>query len=147
VNLLLNRASQWLDVDSYLPYEGRAVIHNKTTKTLFLRIPAWADKQTVRCRLNNKPVDLSWDGNHIVITGLCKKDTITAEFPMVKWTEQHYGYTINFKGNTVVDISPRGNLPARFKSNYPIYLRDHMKRNKAPMKEITRYVAPMTLKW
>ena len=32
VNLLLNRASPWLDVDSYLPYEGKVVIHNKTAQ-------------------------------------------------------------------------------------------------------------------
>src|SRR4029079_16103308 len=28
VNLLLNRASSWVDVDSYLPYEGKVVLHN-----------------------------------------------------------------------------------------------------------------------
>jgi len=30
VNLLLNRASPWLDIDSYLPYEGKVMIRNKT---------------------------------------------------------------------------------------------------------------------
>ena len=29
VNLLLNRSAEGLDVDSYLPYEGKVVIHNK----------------------------------------------------------------------------------------------------------------------
>ena len=39
VNLLLNRASPWLDVDSYMPYEGKVVIHNKTAKSLALAYP------------------------------------------------------------------------------------------------------------
>jgi hypothetical protein len=29
VNLFLNRASKWMDVDSYLPYEGKVELHNK----------------------------------------------------------------------------------------------------------------------
>ena len=32
VNLLLNRVSPWMDIDSYLPYEGKVVLHNKTAK-------------------------------------------------------------------------------------------------------------------
>ena len=39
VNLLLNRAASWLDVESYLPYEGRVVIRNKKARELSVRIP------------------------------------------------------------------------------------------------------------
>ena len=41
VNLLLNRASPWLDIDSYLPYAGKVVVKNKTARTISLRIPRW----------------------------------------------------------------------------------------------------------
>ncbi|MBI4474004.1 MAG: hypothetical protein HY646_15150, partial [Acidobacteria bacterium] len=34
INLLLNRASPWLDVDGYLPYEGRVVLQNKSARTV-----------------------------------------------------------------------------------------------------------------
>ena len=27
-NLLLNRASPWMDIDSYIPYEGKVVLKN-----------------------------------------------------------------------------------------------------------------------
>jgi hypothetical protein len=30
---------------------------------------------------------------------------------------------------------------------YPIYLRDQMKANNAPMKKVTRYVSPLLIKW
>ncbi len=142
VNLMLNRASPWLDVDSYLPYEGKVVIHNKTAKTLLLRIPQWVNKQAVRCKRNGKSVNFAWAGNRLLIEGLGKKDTITVEFPMVERTEKHYKYTFTFKGNTVVDVSPREHT-----GGYPIYLRDSMKADKAPMKKVTRYVAPRLIKW
>ena len=32
VNLLLNRASPWMDVSSYLPYEGKVVLKNKQAR-------------------------------------------------------------------------------------------------------------------
>jgi hypothetical protein len=45
-------------------------------------------------------------------------------------------YTFRFKGNTVVDVSPREEG-----LGYPIYLRDHYKSNTAPMKEVKRYIS------
>ncbi len=60
-------------------YEGKAVIHNKTAKTVFLRIPLWADKKAVQCRLNDKPVGAAWIGNYLIIPGLAPKDVITAK--------------------------------------------------------------------
>ena len=149
INLLLNRASQWLDVDSFLPYEGRVVIHNKSARTVFLRIPAWVDKKDVTCRHNDKTVDLIWIGNYLIVSGLAPKDKITAEFPMIEHTEKYHGYTIVFKGNTVVDIHPREHKDDvhNDQGEFPIYLRDHLKKNKAPMKQVTRYVSPMQIKW
>ena len=48
MNLLLNRASPWLDVDSYLPYEGKMVIRNKTCERVSIRIPSWVDRSNWR---------------------------------------------------------------------------------------------------
>ena len=39
VNLLLNRASQWLDIDSYLPVEGKVVLHIKNAPKIEVRVP------------------------------------------------------------------------------------------------------------
>ena len=54
VNLLLNRASPWLDVDSCLPYEGKVVIRNKTAKRLYVRIPLWVNKREVQCHVKGR---------------------------------------------------------------------------------------------
>jgi len=49
VNLLLNRASPWLDVDSYLPHEGKVVVRNKTAQSISIRMPVWVDLNAVQC--------------------------------------------------------------------------------------------------
>ncbi len=142
VNLLLNRASEWMDIDSYLPYEGKVVIRNKTAKSLYLRIPLWVDKRSVTCRHNDRTVEPGWVGNSLHISRLEPNDRVIAEFPMVERTETYHGYTIHFRGNTVVDIDPRDEP-----TGYQIYQRDHLKGDSAPMTTRTRYVAPRLIEW
>jgi hypothetical protein len=146
VNLLMNRASPWLDIDSCLPCEGKVVIKNKTSKRVSVRIPSWVDRSQLRCGVNGATVSAHWVGNFIMIENLKADDTLLLEFPIREATE-HYTYagrtyTLRFKGNTLVDISPRQD-----RGNYPIYQRDPLKQAKAPMKQVARFVAPSTIKW
>ena len=169
VNLLLNRASPWLDLHSYLPYEGKVVIQNKTARKLAVRIPGWANRKTVQAQVNGKEACSFWVDNYLVFDGLREKDVVTIEFPLVEETVEYTvpggkyvaestdvpelpttRYTCHFKGNTLVDVSPRNDpalYPCYKKALYPIYLRDHYKANRAPMKKVTRYIAPFTVKW
>ena len=41
VNLLLNRASMWADVYSFIPYQGKVAIRMKKAISLLVRAPAW----------------------------------------------------------------------------------------------------------
>ncbi len=113
VNLLLNRASRLVDVDSYLPYEGKVVVKNKTAKRVFLRVPLWAPKGDVRCRIGSNLVDAQWLNNYLIFENVKLGDQIVVEFPMVERTikrPQVPGgtvYTIHLRGNTVIDIWPR----------------------------------------
>jgi len=148
VNLLLNRASPWLDVDSYLPYEGKIVIENKKARKLVVRIPRWVDRKALTCTVNQERANPFWAGSYLVFDNLRPKDMVTIEFPMMEETVKYVHpfdkeYTISFKGNTVVDIAPRETNPTA----YPLYLRDHFKQNTAPMKKVTRYVSPVVLDW
>jgi hypothetical protein len=177
VNLLLNRASPWLDVDSYLPYEGKVVIHNKTATRVVLRIPRWVKTQVVRSRLDDREIQPSWLGRYLLFEGLQPGEALTVEFPVVEtietyqvgweglpipgWTEvtrplitdtvhQPFTYvvstgqvrpqeltpfTCHFRGNTLVDIQPREQG-----LGYPLYRRDHLRQNNAPMVEVTRTI-------
>ncbi|MCH2126504.1 MAG: glycoside hydrolase family 127 protein [Pirellulaceae bacterium] len=160
VNLLLNRASPWVDIDSYLPYEGKVVLKNKEAERLSVRMPLWVDRSAVLCQVNGQEIPLRWLGRQLQIADLQPRDAVTITFPMVETTERHteptYAttYTCRFKGNTLMDIAPR---PEEFslkrissddgsftqlnkEMGYPLYRREHLQANKAPTKEVTRYV-------
>jgi hypothetical protein len=54
INLLLNRASPQMDIDSYLPYEGKVVLKNKKAKSCSVRLPAWVDLKAVTSRAGGR---------------------------------------------------------------------------------------------
>jgi hypothetical protein len=156
VNLLLNRASPWMDIDSYLPYQGKVVLRNKTAREAFVRIPLWVDKKAIQCRVANQAAQPEWFGSYIRFRDLKAGDVVTVQFPVVErvehWTSPATGplpitkgatYTIKFKGNTVVDLSPPlmpGNWLYQNRA-------DKYRANQAPMTKVTRYVTPTDLKW
>jgi len=145
VNLLVNRAAKLLDVDSYLPYEGRVVIHNKHARRIAVRVPAWANRRQLRAAASGVARPLDWVGNYLIFEDLQPTDTITVEFPIRETTAsytayanspQEIVYTLTFRGSTLVDIAPRTHSPR----DYPLYLRAEMRKDVAPMKAVTRFV-------
>jgi len=147
VNLLLNRASPWMDVDSYLPYEGKVVLRNKQAKTVSVRIPRWVDRSKVRMERSDRVQAPVWSGRNVLCTDLASDAVITISFPAQERIEKAvlYGteYTFTFRGNTVVDVKPRSRPPGC----YPMYVRDHMQADKAPMKTKRRFVSRVILPW
>ena len=148
VNLLLNRASPWLDVSSYLPYQGKVVLRNKKARQMVVRIPRWVDRTAINIRLNGKTksVASTWIGNYLLVQNLNSGDVLVLDFPVKEWTVRRTmpfdrEYTLHFKGNTLVDISPRDRNP----TGYPVYLRDHFMNAAAPMKKVDQYVSPVIL--
>jgi hypothetical protein len=161
VNLFLNRGSTWLDVDSWLPYEGKVVLTNKQARTVMVRIPAWLNVERVQCFVDDKPVRPPRVGRHLVFEGLTGQgpsgkngEKIRLEFP-VPATQSQYTmydrtYTVSFRGATVVDIQPRNLPPASAKcmsvrKMYPIYERDEMKATRAPMRSVKRFIPDRVL--
>ena len=153
VNLLLNRPAEGLDVDSYLPYEGKVVIHNKKMERVSIRIPSWVLRKEIRSRISGKEGRGVWVGNYLMFDGLRPGDQVELNFPVPQTTarytansrtEKEQTYTCTFRGSTLVDISPRDDSP----TSYPLYLRDHLKRDKAPLKKMARFVPDRTiLRW
>ena len=161
INMLLNRASPWLDIDSYLPYEGKVVVRNKTAHTIFIRFPLWVDCPAIQARINDKPTSTNWIGQYLALNGLEPDDVISFDFPMretvetytLKWKQDDFWmestdpgsnwkptpdpdrYTFHFRGNTVMDVSPRRSI-----NDYQFYARDDLIRDKAPMRKLTRFV-------
>jgi len=83
VNLLLNRASRWADVDSWLPYEGKVLVTLKSDqKALLIRIPGWADKSLVSCTIDGKKVQGTWSGEYLNAGKVASGDRVLVEFPV-----------------------------------------------------------------
>ena len=144
VNLLLNRASPWLDVDSHLPYEGKVELKIKEAEEVAVRIPEWTDRQEVSCKVNGQAQEFAWSGNYVEVGDLKRGDRVSVEFPMREKTFfrviSGFPYKLTIKGNSVVEIDPKGKL-------HPLYLRDRYKQGKAPLKKVTRFVYRNTLLW
>lgn len=146
VNLLLNRASKHLDIDSYLPYEGKVSIHNKDLRSISVRIPSWIAKKEIRSNINGIQCPGRWVGRYLVFDSLIPRDKVNIEFPIketvskytaVSGTDDEQTYTCTFRGSTLVDISPRDESP----SSYVLYQRDHMRKDKTPFKKTARFVS------
>jgi hypothetical protein len=168
INFLLNRASPWLDMDSYLPYEGKVVIRNKSVEKVFVRIPRWVADERVSVEVNGKKSRRTWVGRYLFVEGLRAGDQIRIDFPIVesketytlKWKAEDFWmeatdpgsnwkphdapdqFTLHLRGNTVVDVSPRTEGPG-----YPLYVRNELTATTAPIREVKRFVSSTVVKW
>ena len=112
VNLLLNRASPWLDVWSFLPGEGRVVLHIKDAKKVAVRMPGWCNPRDVQVSVGNQPRRALVEGRFVRVAWLNEGDRVTLAFPMQKRVihlvigEIPYKLTLN--GSNVVSIEPKG---------------------------------------
>jgi hypothetical protein len=163
IRLLLNRASPWLDIDSYLPYEGRVVIRNKTARRIAVRLPSWVDKRAVTCQVHGRAAAPSWLDRNLLFDPVQEGEVIQIEFPVVEstetytlkwrpedrwfesnwppdhWQPGHDRYICHFRGNTLVRLVP---VPPRITEGpgYPLYQREQYRQNQAPMRRVVRFV-------
>ena len=144
VNLLLNRASPWADVNSYIPYQGQVDVKIKVPCDLSVRLPDWVSPKEMRCRVADTDRSLSFDGRYAK-TGQTKPgDTVRLTFPIkerddVLWVEKRR-YQILRKGNDVVSIDPPG-------VHGPLYQRAHYRQPKVHWRKVKRFIADQTLHW
>ena len=152
INLFLNRAAPWLDIHSYLPYEGKVVIRNKTAKRISVRIPPWVNRRRLECFLNGEVISPATVSHYIDLEGVDPGDAIELRFPIVEQVVTRTAYTgthdetvctIRMRGNTVIEMSPQNESP----NVYPYYRREFMQGNVAPLKTVTRYVSPVIPRW
>lgn len=163
VNLLLNRTSPWLDVESYLPYEGKVVLRNKKAQRVYVRIPTWVARTKVRCSIDGQEKAARYLGNYLLFDPAPAKSIIAVSFPLKKevrtfsldnygeggWASKPVGtyrYRATFKGNTAIELAclegdqTRAYDP-RVLSVSPVYPaydgRGELARDAAPMKRRT----------
>lgn len=147
LNLLLNRASEWVDVCSYIPYEGKVeVVVKNPLSAVLVRVPEWvapSDQEVaVTTAAGNRP--FKWEGRYLNLGAAKPGEMLTVTFPIsTRRTTETIGnvlYTMEIKGNTVISIDPPG-------KNGPLYERDYYRAREAPMRKVERFVPDEPIKW
>jgi hypothetical protein len=161
VNLFFNRFSEWLDVISYLPYEGKVEILNKTSRSVSVRIPGWVRRKELVCSINDQTVTPACHGRQISFTGLSGGETIMLTFPLtlekLKLTVPHMNSRIWrgnktmeawFKGSTCLGLNDEEcKVNNKCRDWKPLYNRTAYFADKAPLVDVEYYVPPKTIKW
>jgi len=163
VNLLLNRFSPWLDIASYLPFEGKVVISNKTAKTVNVRIPAWVPKRDLRCAVNGLAAEPVWLGRYLQLDDLRGNEQLVITFPLrtepvelvlssvntaIPETDESHSIRIraDFRGSTCLgteSLDERFTPPVGLK----MYRRDHLRATQAPMRQAPYRVIEKPIRW
>ena len=149
VNLLLNRAAPWLDIHSYLPFEGKVVIHNKQARAVYVRLPSWINAEQVSCYVDSQVISPQRVGSYIRFDGLGGGEELRLEFLVPETTERYTicdtVYTVKFRGSTVIDITPRETEDEAAGNKYLFFQREHLKSGATPMHEVKRFVPSQVL--
>ncbi len=145
VNLLLNRASKWADIDSFIPYTGRVDVKTKRKlKNLEIRIPQWVKPEEVSCEVDGSPRELKFVARYAIVGKVKKGQVCTLKFPIFERTDtinvQGQDYTIVRRGNTVVKIDPPGKY-------HPFYQRAHYRNEKPLYRKVRRFVSDEDFGW
>ena len=145
VNLLLNRPSQWADLHSHIPYDGRVDVKMKqASRRLRVRIPEWVAPQEATCMVNGVERALGWDGRYAVVGAVAARDEVTLTFPLTERKReadiQSQHFHMITRGNEVVDIYPRGQFS-------PLYQRDYYRDDRTRWKKAERFVSDEAIIW
>jgi DUF1680 family protein len=112
VNLLLNRASPWLDVESFVPAEGKVVLRIKDAPRVSVRIPEWCDPHGVHVSVGGEDRRGLVDGRWLRVGWLTPGDAVQLTFPMPESTLHRVigemPYKLTLRGPQVVAIDPKG---------------------------------------
>lgn len=144
VNLLLNRASQWADVDSHIPYRGQVDVKIKQDLDLAIRLAEWVAPEEARCIVDGMERELTFDGRYAQVGAVKAGQTVTLTFPIPERTDrviiEKRPYTIIRRGNEVVWIDPPG-------TNCPLYQRWHYRQGETLWRNVRRFVPAAEIEW
>lgn len=147
VNLLLNRASPWVDIHSHIPYEGQVDLKLKRgCQEISVRLPEWikCNRDEVQCTVNGNPRRFCWEGRYMNLGEARRGDLVKVRFPIheriVVERIGYRDYTFAIKGNTAVSVAPPGRL-------CPLYQREYYRSGKAKWHRVTRFVSEEQIQW
>jgi hypothetical protein len=147
INLLLNRASRWADVYSYVPHQGRVDIKMKEgAEKVLVRAPEWvrSGSPEITCTSTTGPKQLGWEERYVNLGAAKPGEVLTVKFPISERTVHEtiglIRYTLKIKGNTVVSIDPPG-------QNGPLYERAAYRTDQPQWRTVKRFIPEEQIQW
>jgi hypothetical protein len=147
VNLLLNRASAWADIHSHIPYQGKVEVKVRTPlRSVMVRMPEWVISKGpgITAQTNGRTIEFHWEGRYLNLGSARPGDVIAVSFPIPrrqsKVTIGAVDYTLDIKGNTIINIDPPG-------QNGPFYQRSYYLAEEAPKRKVERFVPEDPVAW
>ena len=164
VNLFFNRRAPWLDVESYLPYEGKVVIRNKAVRRVHVRVPGWMKRRQMRVFVDDREIEPEQAGAYLVVDELSPSAVITLTFPLERERRtlhvpitsfaggrQFRGHpivTALFKGSTCIGLEDGPeDIAGRQPAWTPLFRRPEYQADVAPMKAGDGPVVGRLIKW
>ncbi len=141
VNMLLNRASPWADVYSFIPYQGRVEIKIKQTcSSVLVHAPEWIamGSSEIQATVDGQPRPFRWEGRYLNLGEGKAGQRIAVTCPISERTvTEKMGrdtYTLLVRGNTVVGIDPPGRI-------CPLFQREYMRDEQPRWRSVRRFAA------
>ena len=70
VNLFINHFTPWLDVESFLPYEGRVVLNSKQPQIISIRIPKNISVSSLMITINGATQEFELAGRYVFLSAV-----------------------------------------------------------------------------
>jgi hypothetical protein len=141
VNMLLNRASPWADVHSFIPYQGLVEIKvRQPCRDVLVHAPEWipTGSKEIAVQVGGKPRAVNWQDRYLKLGEVKAGDLIAIRCPIsegaVKEKMGQITYRLLVRGNTVVSIDPPGRL-------CPLFQREHLRTSEPRWRKVQRFVA------
>ncbi|MBP3966626.1 beta-L-arabinofuranosidase domain-containing protein [Paenibacillus lignilyticus] len=139
VHMSLSRNSDWVEVISYQPYEGKLELVIHDAPSLRVRVPDWVAFEDITVSIDGAviSVQLQEDG-YIRLDGLQTGQLVQLLYPIttVEKVERVSGqdYNVRWRGDTVISVTPSGQI-------YPLFKREWMNQQAAPLVQGIPYAA------
>ena len=147
VNMLLNRASPWADVYSFIPYQGRVEIKvHQTCKNVQVHAPEWivTGSNEITVQVSGQPRLFHWKARYLDLGEVKAGEQIVIRSPIgeraVMEKMGRVNYTLLVRGNTVVSIDPPGRI-------CPLFQREYLRDSEPRWRKVQRFVADQQINY
>ena len=120
IHLPFSRRSTKLDVLCHEPWHGAMTLKVHQACDVSVRISKWIDAAAVKVARNGQAIEPTISDRYLALDGLAAADTVEITYPLAEgkrsYTINEKDYTAEWRGGTVVELSPPG-------EPYPIFER------------------------